>query len=208
MTRFNRFLFTALLLTGCAGIVRAQSGRYDLQLVLKEADCPAQKIQVQLQIRASNTGVAFKLSDATLRLTFPLSELVNPVLIEETNFSGNAPASDAAYDAQIFVSQAGLTKGSVGLTLGGLNTPAALRQVGVDWITVAVIRFDVVKPRGCSTLSINTTGDFPPSGVSEAYLSGSSYTYTEATSSGVYGNLLACLGAPVSCVVISCQRIR
>ncbi len=208
MTTIHRIILVLTLLTSVIGAARAQSGRYDTRLILKQADCPGQKVSAQLQIRATAANTAFKLSDATLRLSFLLSELANPVLLEETNFSVNAPVSDAAYDAQIFVTQTGITKGAIGLTLVGGTTPAALRQVGTDWITVAVIGFDVVKPRGCFNLSINTTDDFPASGVSEAYLAGSSYAYTDATASGVFEKLSACLGTPASCLVISYERIR
>ena len=194
MKHFVRLLAAVgLLLVSLA--THAQKGSFAVRLSLKSFDCVTKKMVLQVQVKANNADSTFLMGDANYRFRYNTQQLANPTIVSEENFSGNAPASQTAYQSQnLEGSTAGATVGIV-----SLNTifagRAGARQVTTDWTTVSALSFDVLTTTSCYTLTWQKDTDFPRTGMSEVIVTTASpfaYTTKNVTSAKVFENLTVC----------------
>ena len=194
MKQFVRLLAAVgLLLVSVA--THAQKGSFAVRLSLKSFDCVTKKMVVQVQVKANNADSTFLMGDANYRFRYSTQQLANPTIVSEENFSGNAPASQIAYQSQnLEGSTAGATNGIV-----SLNTifagRAGARQVTTDWATVSCLSFDVLAITGCYTLAWQKDTDFPRTGMNEVIVTSASpfaYTTKNVASARVFENLTVC----------------
>jgi len=177
-------------------------GKFDVRLKLKSNNCVAKKVVLQVQVKAHDANSTFKLGDANFRFDYDPKVVINPKNISQETFSNAAPASDANYTAQTLtgskVSTDG-TQGIVSLNVLYSGSNAGAKQVGIDYITVACIEFDVIKTDGCVNFKWHTDNvatDFPITGMNEIIqTSADPYDYTNPSvpAGGVFENYNVCL---------------
>jgi uncharacterized repeat protein (TIGR01451 family) len=186
-------------------------GKFDVRIKLKNSDCVAKKITIQVQVKAHDANSTFKMGDANFRFDYDPLVVKNPKNISQETFSNLAPASDLNYVAQTLtgsqVSANGLS-GIVSLNVLYSGSNAGAKLVGVDYVTVACIQFDIVKTDGCVNFRWHTDNpvtDFPITGMNEIIeTSADPYDYTNptVTSGGVFESLNQCIAplcvAPVA----------
>jgi uncharacterized repeat protein (TIGR01451 family) len=173
----------------------AQKGSFAVRLALKTFDCNTKKMVLRVQVKANNADSTFLMGDANYRFRYSTTQLSNPTIVSEENFSGNAPANQTAYQSQnLEGSTAGPTSGIV-----SLNTifagRAGAKLVTTDWTTVSCISFDVLTLGQCYTLSWQKDTDFPRTGMNEIIVgTGSSFSYTtkNVKSAKVFENVQVC----------------
>ena len=177
-------------------------GKFDVRLKLKSTDCANKKVVLQVQVKAHDANTTFKMGDANFRFDFDPLVVNNPKNISQENFSSAAPASDANYNAQSMtgtqVDKTG-TKGIVSLNVIYSGSNLGAKDVGVDYITVACIQFDIVKGDGCVNYAwhkTNATTDFPITGMNEIIAIASNpydYVNPNVPTGGLFEDLNICL---------------
>jgi large repetitive protein len=187
------------LLIAAYGTAQAQNGKFDVRFTLKSMDCINQKAVVTVQVRAKDASSTFLMGDANFRFDYNTTQLRNPQIVVQENFSSQSPASDPNYNAQSKTgSTEGVTKGTMSLnvTYSGSNNGA--KRVGVNWMTVACVRFDIISAASCFELEWHTNTQFPITGMSEVKITNSNpfeYSLENVGDGGYYGNLTACPGS-------------
>jgi uncharacterized repeat protein (TIGR01451 family) len=183
--------------------LQAQNGKFDVRIKLKNSDCVAKKITIQVQVKAHDATSTFKMGDANFRFDFDPLVVNNPKNVLQENFSNAAPASDLNYAAQSLtgtqVTPDG-TKGIVSLNVlySGSNAGAKLVS-NTDYITVACIQFDIVSTTGCVNFRWHTDNpvtDFPVTGMNEIVeTSADPYDYDNpvVAAGGVFESLNQCI---------------
>ncbi len=198
----KKFYFLGLLLL-FGSVTMAQQGKFDVRFVIKSVDCGALKTVVQVQVKAHPTtttapaSTTFKMGDANYRFRYDPRLMVNPTIVSQENFSGDAPANQTAYSSQdLEGSTAGPTIGQVSLNTKYAGRVGAV-TVGYDWTTVSCIGFDLIKISDCYSLTWNTNTDFPKTGMNEVVVRSTgtqpySYSLTAVPAGGVFENLNIC----------------
>lgn len=128
-----------------AGATFAQKGRFHVRFLVQAINCNTGKAVINVQVKASVADSTFLMGDANYRFDYDPRIINNPTILSQENFSSQAPAGDVRYGVQnLNGSTFGPTKGVVSLNTiyGGSGTGAA--QVGINWITVSTIQFDIV----------------------------------------------------------------
>jgi len=168
----------------------AQStGQYDLQLAaVQPTDCDNNIFYVDLQVRASSAATVFRISDQNYRFRYNPSVLANPRIETEFTFSGLAVSADGT--ASFFTTHT--LNGSLGPVVsynfelaGGAGYP-----VGIDWVSVGRVAFDILDPAACIDLVWNDKNYFPPT-----YVGGIGDGNLYSVDEGSYLNFSACIDA-------------
>ena len=196
--------------------LQAQNGKFDVRIKLKNSDCVAKKITIQVQVKAHDATSTFKMGDANFRFDFDPLVVNNPVNVLQENFSNVAPASDLNYAAQSLtgtqVTPDG-TKGIVSLNVlySGSNAGAKLVS-NTDYVTVACIQFDIVSTTGCVNFRWHTddaVNDFPITGMNEIVeTSADPYDYDNpiVKAGGVFESLNQCIAPLCSAPAVDAVR--
>jgi uncharacterized repeat protein (TIGR01451 family) len=194
----------------------AQSGKFDVRIKLKNSDCVAKKITIQVQVKAHDAASTFKMGDANFRFDFDPLVVKNPKNISQENFSNVAPSNDLNYTAHTLtgtqVTPDG-TKGIVSLNVlySGSNAGAKLVS-STDYMTVACIQFDIVSTTGCVNFrwhTDNATIDFPITGMNEIVeTSADPYDYNNpvVAAGGVFESLNQCIAPLCSAPAVDAIR--
>ncbi|WP_421826535.1 Ig-like domain-containing protein [Larkinella sp.] len=179
----------------------AQNGKFDVRFLVKTIDCTTGKAVINVQVKASNTQGTFLMGDANYRFDYDPRIIKNPVILTQENFSSQAPASDVRYGIQnLNGSSFGPTIGTVSLntTYGGSGTGAA--SVGINWITVSTIQFDIVNTQliqnNCFSIVWHTDTIFPVTGMNEYITNAQAtggYELKNVAAGGIFGNLQVCI---------------
>ena len=196
--------------------LQAQNGKFDVRIKLKNSDCVAKKITIQVQVKAHDAASTFKMGDGNFRFDFDPLVVKDPVNVLQENFSNAAPASDLNYASQTLigtqVSPDG-TKGIVSLNVlySGSNAGAKLVS-NTDYVTVACIQFDIVNTTGCVNFRWHTddaVNDFPITGMNEIVeISADPYDYDNpiVKAGGIFESLNQCIAPLCSAPAVDAVR--
>ena len=195
--------------------VQAQNGKFDVRIKLKNSDCVAKKITIQVQVKAHDTASTFKMGDANFRFDFDPLVVKNPVNVLQENFSNAAPASDLNYAGQSLTGTQVTPDGTMGIVslnvlYSGSNAGAKL--VSTDYITVACIQFDIVSTTGCVNFRWHTDNpltDFPVTGMNEiVQTSADPYDYDNpvVAAGGIFESLNQCIAPLCSAPAVDAVR--
>lgn len=151
-------LLAALMLTASATLVSA-ADEYDVRF--QNVTCDGDKVYVDIQVKASNTGETFNLSEQNYRFSFNAEAIANPTIVQELQISGAVNNSFYA-EHSLRGSKANIISYNVELA-GGEGY-----VLNDDWVGVGRIAFDVVDNGACLELTWQTPGQFPPTYVGKA----------------------------------------
>jgi len=151
-------LLAALVLTASAGLVSA-ADEYDVRF--HNVTCDGDKVYVDIQVKASNLGESFNLSEQNYRFTFNSEAIANPTIVQELQISGTVSNSFYAQHS-LRGSKANIVSYNVELA-GGEGY-----LLNDDWVGVGRIAFDVLDNGECLELTWQTPGQFPPTYVGKA----------------------------------------
>jgi large repetitive protein len=195
MRRTLTYVWSLLCLCFITTTAVAQNGLYDVRFAIKNFDCTNNKVTIQVQVKAHDAAHTFKLGDANYRFDYDPRVIKNPAIVSQENFSNLPPSSDLNYTPQnLNGSSAGLTLGTVSLNTiygsGGLGA----KTVGIDWMTVSCIRFDVQDATKCMNLIWHDNNRFPITGMNEVeLLGGGEYNLYVVEAGGIFGNYSECI---------------
>jgi uncharacterized repeat protein (TIGR01451 family) len=196
--------------------LQAQNGKFDVRIKLKNSDCVAKKITIQVQVKAHDAASTFKMGDANFRFDFDPLVVKNPKNVSQENFSNIAPSSDLNYTGQTLtgtqVTPDG-TKGIVSLNVlySGSNAGAKLVS-STDYVTVACIQFDIVSTTGCVNFRWHTNdavNDFPITGMNEIVeTTADPYDYNNpiVAAGGIFESLNQCIAPLCSAPAVDAVR--
>ena len=151
-------LMAALILTASASSAFA-ADEYDVRF--HNVTCDGDKVYVDIQVKASNMGETFNLSEQNYRFLFNAEAIGNPALEEELQISGAVNNS--------FYTQHSL-RGSKG-NIVSYNVELAGGEgylLNDDWVGVGRISFDVLDHTQCLDLTWQKPDQFPPTFVGKA----------------------------------------
>jgi large repetitive protein len=197
--RLHSLLSAMMLLMIALGSAQAQNGKFDVRFALKTMDCVNQKATILVQVRATDASSTFLMGDANFRFDYNTTQIKNPQIVVQENFSSIAPSSNSNYNPQTKTGTSeGASKGTMSLnvTYSGSNNGA--KQVGVDWMTVSCVQFDIVSTASCFELVWHTNTQFPITGMSEVVVTNPStfeYDLKNVPAGGYYGNMSVCPGS-------------
>jgi len=66
----------------------AQTGQFDVRMLIDSIDCTTNKLFIDIQVRADNPGEEFYLGDQNYRFSFTRNVLANPALVQELDVTG------------------------------------------------------------------------------------------------------------------------
>jgi len=151
-------LLAALVLTASATLVSA-ADEYDVRF--HNVTCDGDKVYVDIQVKASNLGESFNLSEQNYRFSFNSEAIQNPAIVQELQISG--AVNNSFYAAHTLRgSKANIISYNVELS-GGEGY-----LLNDDWVGVGRFAFDVVDNAECLELTWRTPGQFPPTYVGKA----------------------------------------
>jgi len=151
-------LLAALVLTASATLVSA-ADEYDVRF--HNLTCDGDKVYVDIQVKASNLGESFNLSEQNYRFSFNSEAVQNPTIVQELQISGTVNNSFYT-EHSLRGSKANIISYNVELA-GGEGY-----LLSDDWVGVGRVAFDVVDNAECMELTWKTPGQFPPTYVGKA----------------------------------------
>jgi len=164
----------------------AQTGQYDVRLLQQHPfQCGDAAIYFDIQVKASNAGTTFRVSEQNYRFDYDTLVLTNPRLDQELGLSGT------------FNDGIGLTTYSPHSLLGTLGNTISYNIELVEgagylltntWTSVGRVAFDILDATACLNLIWRTHTDFPITFVGEI----SNGELLEANE-GIYNNFSGCL---------------
>lgn len=165
------------------------NGQYDLQLVsVQPTDCDNNIFYIDLQVRASSATTVFRISDQNYRFEYDPSILTNPRIETELTFSALVVSTDGS--VSFFTDHT--LNGSLGTVVsysfelaGGAGYP-----IGMDWVPVGRVAFDILDPDACIDLTWNDKNYFPPT-----YVGGINDGNLYSADEGNYLDFSACIDA-------------
>ncbi len=185
-------IIVTFVLTLCAfTFTIAQTGQYDVRLVQQHPfQCGDGVIYFDIEIKSSNPGTAFRVSEQNYRFDYDSLILANPRIDQELGLSGmiNDGIGVSAYDTHTLEGTLGPTISYNVELLSGVGYP-----IFNLWLPIGRIAFDVVDGTNCANLVWRTHTDFPITFIGEV----SNGILLEA-SEGNYSNYSGCL--PAICV--------
>ncbi len=187
-------IIVTFVLTLCAFTFSiAQTGQYDVRLVQQHPfQCGDGTIYFDIEIKASASGTAFRISEQNYRFDYDSLVLANPRIHQELGLSGmvNDGIGVSAYDTHTL-------DGTLGSTISyniELMSGAGVAIFNA-WKPIGRIAFDIVDGTSCTNLIWRTHVDFPITFIGEIS-NGNLYQANE----GSYGNYSGCLtNVCVSC---------
>jgi len=162
MKKFNlkSFLFIAALLMG-AVVARAQ-GRYEIRLVPGVYTCAKDSVTMCVEIRATSADSAFVMGNANILLTYPTSQLSNPVFRSRGVFSGGT------YSLLNMTKTAGNPTSALSINIVNNGVNGEGTTVDTNWKTVACLAFSTAgNTSKCYSLTVSASN--PTTVVTMAY---------------------------------------
>ncbi len=184
-----------------AASLPAQNGSYDLRMKLQSFDCAQKRAVIELQIRAADVRHTFLMGEASFRFEYNPLAMSTPYLIDQENFSLQAPASDLNYKLQNMdgsIERPELSLVSLNIVYSGVQKGAKL--VDTSWTKISTIGFEMLELDSCYTLVWHDDQNAPITVVNEVIFKSVDpfdYQFKAATTSGYYENLQFC--APAEC---------
>lgn len=191
MKRFLIFLMLCL-----SFFAKAQDGIFDVRLRLKKMDCAAQKLQVDVEVKAHSEANSFLMGDANFRFSYDANLIKNPLIVDQQNFTslgekGNLNYSPLSLNGSVERSMKGIV--SLNVFYNGADQNAT--RVTATWTSVATLQFDLTTLTEKSGTAIvwHDNNTFPVTGLSEVVLkqTGNNFDYDThiAKAGGVFENL-------------------
>jgi len=158
-------LFTAVLFLMSSCIVFGQN-QYDLRFNLDNMDCDAQKLFVNVDVRASSDASAFQIAEQNYRFSFNR----NAIAENSTSISKEGVLSGFILDGATLVALYGAHNLS-----GSLDTVVSYNielqggsgvMLTTEWTTAGTLGFDVVDTQACLDLTWHDQNPFPPTFIS------------------------------------------
>jgi Bacterial Ig domain len=198
MKEFNiRKLLPLFSAIGLVTALSAQNGQFDVRFSVKNVDCPANKVTILVQVKSHDAAHVFKMGDANYRFDYDPRQIANPSIVSQENFSNRVPSSDLNYAPQnLNGSSAGPTVGTVSLNTIYTGSAEGAKDVDINWMTVAAIRFDIINAAACFNLIWHDDQTFPVTGMNEVVpIPGAAFDYNLyiVAAGGIFGNLNACI---------------
>ncbi len=151
-------LLAALVLTASVSLAFA-ADEFDVRF--HNATYDGNKVYVDIQVKTSNLGETFNLSEQNYRFSFNEEAIANPRIVQELQISGTV--SNSFYSKHsLRGSKANIISYNVELA-GGEGY-----LLNDDWVGVGRIAFDVVDNTQCFELTWQTTDQFPPTYLGKA----------------------------------------
>jgi len=157
--RIMKIVFTLVLVLLSLTCLIAQTGQYDVRLLQEHPfQCEDGTIYFDIQVKASNAGTIFRVSEQNYRFDYDTLVLTNPRIDQELGFS------------ETFNDGIGLTTYSTHSLLGTLGTTVSYNIILIEgagylltdtWTPVGRVAFDILDPTGCVQLIWRTQTDFP-----------------------------------------------
>jgi len=164
----------------------AQTGQYDVNLVQHPPFlCDDAVIYFDIQIKASNGGTTFRISEQNYRFEYDMSVLTNPRIEQELGISGliNDGIGMSLYEVHSLEGSLGhIVSYNVELLSG------AGYLLTNTWVSVGRIAFDIVDPAGCINLNWFTQADYPVTFIGQM-----DNGVRLIADEGSYGNYATCL---------------
>ena len=200
-----RLLITLVCIAANFSVVFAQEGRYNLRMVHESYDCITKKGILRLEIKADGSSNTFRMGFGTIRFSYDSLQINNLVIKEQLNFSSTAPASDTDYAPQTRVVQ----KGSPSIfTLNIFHASGTGKLVGLEWIPIARLEFDLVSADGCYTTAFRTASDFPPTGMNEVDALQTYPDVVPGTQNLPFTSVSTCLGGEPTAIISGSTTIN
>lgn len=151
-------LLAALVLTASVTLVSA-ADEYDVRF--HNVTCNGDKVYVDIQVKATNLGESFNLSEQNYRFSFNAEAIANPTIAQELQISG--AINNSFYSAHsLRGSKANIVSYNVELS-GGEGY-----LLNDDWVGVGRLAFDVVDGSRCLELTWQRSDQFPPTYIGKA----------------------------------------
>ena len=151
----------------------AQSGKFDVRMLIDSLDCTNDKLFITLQVRADNPGEEFYLGDQNYRFSFNTNVLSNPTIVQELDASayisgGPGPAGFSFYSPHSMTGSLD-TIVSYNLELQGGD---GLYVTDTDYINVGVVSLDILDYNTpvCLRWHRDIPADFPNTYVGQNYV--------------------------------------
>lgn len=168
MQFFKQLSLLTLVSTAAASAVFGQKGSFDLRLSLNSVDCKSGKALVSVQVKASDDAQIFKMGDANYRFEYNATQLRNPTILRQENFSSQAVQVDRNYGTQnLQGSREVASKGIVSLNAFYTGSNAGAKLVPNSWLPVSTLNFDIVDFRTPISLKWHDNRTFPVSGMNQ-----------------------------------------
>jgi len=181
-----KILITTILTLFSLSCLIAQTGQYDVRFFQEPSfTCDSNLVYFDLQIKASDSGTTFRLSEQNYRFSYDTLALANPRIHQELSIAGviDDGIDISVYDTHSLEgSLAHIISYNVELLFG------AGYPLTDAWVSVGRIAFDIIDPTACINLIWFTHADYPITYIGEKY-NGMGYDVTE----GNYSNYSACL---------------
>ncbi len=143
----HKILLLIFLLAAQASFAQ-KKGKYDLRFVTKSINCTTNKVQIELQIKASRADSTFYLSDANFRFSYDpaVISFAAKTIVSQDAFSSAAPSNDNGYGAM--TTQGSGESGSSGvvslnITYTGTAPATPPKLVNENFQKIAVLEFDL-----------------------------------------------------------------
>lgn len=154
-----KILTTTILTLFSLSCLIAQTGQYDVRFFQEPSfECDGNVVYFDIQLKASNAGTTFRLSEQNYRFSYDTLALTNPRIDQELDISGvvNDGIDISVYDIHSLEgSLAHIISYNIEL-LSGEGYP-----LNDTWISVGRIAFDIIDPTACINLVWYTQTDYP-----------------------------------------------
>ncbi len=154
-----KIVITAILALFSFSCLTAQTGQYDVRFFQEPSfECDSNVIYFDIQLKASNIGTTFRLSEQNYRFGYDTLAFANPRIDQELDISGvvNDGIGISVYDIHSLEgSLAHIISYNVEL-LSGEGYPLT-----DTWMSVGRIAFDIIDPTACINLIWFTHADYP-----------------------------------------------
>mgnify|MGYP000356334377 CR=1 FL=1 len=151
----------------------AQSGKFDVRMLIDSLDCTNDKLFITLQVRADNPGEEFYLGDQNYRFSFNTNVLSNPTIVQELDASayisgGPGPAGFSFYSPHSMTGSLD-TIVSYNLELQGGD---GLYITDTDYVNVGVVSLDILDYNTpvCLRWHRDIPADFPNTYIGQNYV--------------------------------------
>ena len=191
----KQFSLLTLFTTAATSAIFGQKGSFDLRLSLNSVDCKTGKALVSVQVKASDDAQIFQMGDANYRFEYNPSQLRNPSILRQENFSNQAVQVDRNYGLQnLQGSREIANQGIVSLNAFYTGSNAGAKLVPNSWIPVSTLNFDIIDFRSQIDLKWHDNRTFPVSGMNQVKIKDADpasfeYELLEVPYSGQFLNL-------------------
>jgi len=160
-----RIVTTLIFMLCSLACLTAQTGQYDVRFFqVPSFQCEDEVVYFDIQLKASNAGTTFRLSEQNYRFRYDTLALANPRIDQELDISGvvNDGIGTSIYDTHSLEgSLANIISYNIEL-LSGAGYPLA-----DAWTSVGRIAFDIIDPTACIQLIWFTHADYPVTFISQ-----------------------------------------